>query len=410
MDKQIIKKTLKKAFCIVLFTLCIICLKSSKVHASQPTDEILKYTIIVDVMDDASLNMTYNISWKVLESDSAGPLSFVKIGIPNRHCSNLTPISTNISRLETVSSGGNFVRVDFDRSYYEGEVVDFSFKINQNNVYLYNNENNTATYSFTPGWFDDIRVDNLNIMWNSSKVETFSPNAYNDNGYIFWTTSLDKGAKYDVRVTYNANAYNFNTELTKAGDDSITGIFFFDFLIYMIVFVFILAVCCAPIFIPVMIVRGIYNALTGFSMQSEKKITRTLIEYYPSCPNCGGTRKEGSDKCEYCDSSMIKNTTIINEDALKQLRQKDNDILSYNTTGEYKFKGSPNTYMKVNVISVPHIASRPATRGGSSHHSSCAHSSCACACACACAGGGRAGCSTKDFYNTNLKLRYIKNV
>ena len=26
-----------------------------------------------------------------------------------------------------------------------------------------------------------------------------------------------------------------------------------------------------------------------------------------------------------------------------------------------------------------------------------------CACACACAGGGRAGCSKKDFYNTNLK-------
>lgn len=45
--------------------------------------------------------------------------------------------------------------------------------------------------------------------------------------------------------------------------------------------------------------------------------------------------------------------------------------------------------------------------GGGSHtyihtHSSCVRSSCACAshcaCACACAGGGRAGCSTKDFY------------
>ena len=27
-----------------------------------------------------------------------------------------------------------------------------------------------------------------------------------------------------------------------------------------------------------------------------------------------------------------------------------------------------------------------------------------CACACACAGGGRAGCSKKDFYGTNLKM------
>ena len=32
---------------------------------------------------------------------------------------------------------------------------------------------------------------------------------------------------------------------------------------------------------------------------------------------------------------------------------------------------------------------------------------CACACACACAGGGRAGCSTKDFYGTLLTTEQI---
>lgn len=54
-------------------------------------------------------------------------------------------------------------------------------------------------------------------------------------------------------------------------------------------------------------------------------------------------------------------------------------------------------------------------RGGHSHvfvsHSSCVRSSCACAscaCACACAGGGRAGCSKKDFYGTNLKIEEVK--
>ena len=49
----------------------------------------------------------------------------------------------------------------------------------------------------------------------------------------------------------------------------------------------------------------------------------------------------------------------------------------------------------------------------SHHHSSCA-SSCACvsscACACACAGGGRAGCTKKDFYHTNLKVKDLKEV
>ena len=48
------------------------------------------------------------------------------------------------------------------------------------------------------------------------------------------------------------------------------------------------------------------------------------------------------------------------------------------------------------------------------HHSSCVRSSCACvhscACACACAGGGRAGCSKKDFYKTNLKTEDLEKV
>lgn len=57
--------------------------------------------------------------------------------------------------------------------------------------------------------------------------------------------------------------------------------------------------------------------------------------------------------------------------------------------------------------------------GGSSyhttyiHHSSCV-SRCACvsscACACACAGGGRAGCSKKDFYATKLKSDMLLEV
>ncbi len=38
------------------------------------------------------------------------------------------------------------------------------------------------------------------------------------------------------------------------------------------------------------------------------------------------------------------------------------------------------------------------TRSSGCVRSSCACASCACACACACAGGGRAGCSKKDFY------------
>ncbi len=51
--------------------------------------------------------------------------------------------------------------------------------------------------------------------------------------------------------------------------------------------------------------------------------------------------------------------------------------------------------------------------GGGHYYSSCAHSSCAhssCACACACAGGGRAGCSQKDFYKGSVDVKTLNKV
>lgn len=44
-----------------------------------------------------------------------------------------------------------------------------------------------------------------------------------------------------------------------------------------------------------------------------------------------------------------------------------------------------------------------AAGGGDSGGSSCA-------CACACAGGGRAGCSLKDFYSTKLTVEKINKI
>ena len=54
-------------------------------------------------------------------------------------------------------------------------------------------------------------------------------------------------------------------------------------------------------------------------------------------------------------------------------------------------------------------------RGGSRTYiysggrSSCACAS-RCACACACAGGGRAGCSKKDFYHTNVQVDTLTKI
>jgi hypothetical protein len=58
----------------------------------------------------------------------------------------------------------------------------------------------------------------------------------------------------------------------------------------------------------------------------------------------------------------------------------------------------------------PGVGRRGVVFGGGSGGSGGGHSGggCACACACACAGGGRAGCSRKDFYGTKLRAASVR--
>ena len=58
---------------IVCFILACAPILTVTAYASAPTDVINEYIIIVNVADDATLNLQYHIDWEVLESDSAGP-------------------------------------------------------------------------------------------------------------------------------------------------------------------------------------------------------------------------------------------------------------------------------------------------------------------------------------------------
>ena len=165
-------------------------------HASGPTDEILNYDITIDVNDDATLSMYYHIDWKVLQSGGdLGPVTWVNVGIPNSHCENLKAQSDSISRITMDRSGGEtLAKITFDRAYYEGEVISFDFSLTQDYMYEVNKLSEGQTvYTFTPGWFSDLTVDQLMIMWKSDKVAEYSPSAEIYDPYIVWTESLDPG-------------------------------------------------------------------------------------------------------------------------------------------------------------------------------------------------------------------------
>ena len=389
-------------------------------------DEILEYAITVDVNEDGTLSMRYHFDWKVLDSTSEGPLSWIMVGIPNSNVISADADSDAIENINLSFDSGNYVYVYFDRDYYEGEVVSFDFTLTQDYMYEMNRFTDGETYyEFTPGWFD-AAVDSLTVKWNSEKVKAVSPACLlREDGYYTWTTSLSPGETYTVSVTYPNDAFAFDDSKSiekfdggydygydggysdydgglNRGSSFLSGVFASVFpLLLSLFFVFVIRK-----------IRS-YSSTANFSVGGSKKVvTREKIVYHTACPGCGAPRPEGKDNCEYCGASFIKSKETVTEETVpEEMRQKTE-------AGTYRYASDPNTFLRVNVVHIPIVTSRPggSSRSGSSRSGSCVHSSCACACAsscacacaCACAGGGRAGCSTKDFYRTDLKLKMLK--
>jgi len=281
-------------------------------------DEIIDYEVTVDPrMNDGSLDITYRIKWKVLDSTTEGPLEWVKIGTPNSYFENPTAITKNIKSI--TSYDGAYVKIVFNKAYKAGEEVDFKYSIHQYN--LYKKGISIVKYSFTPAWFTDIKVDNMIIRWNSTDVKKSNTKNTEDN-YLVWSKqNLSKGEKMTATVKYDKDAFGSLQKYTMY-NDSYGGIYNSQIWVWIIVFF--------------------------------------IIILFISCLGGGGGY--------------------------------------YGHRGFYGGYG-PRYY-----------------GGGCVHHSSCvsscacAHSSCASSCACACAGSGRAGCSKKDFYGTNLTTNKLKKV
>lgn len=392
-------------------------------HASSPTDEILLYEITADVNDDATVDLNYHIRWKVLESDDIGPMSWITVGLPNNHVIDVTETGSSVTSIDL---NGSYVNVYLDRDYYEGDVADIEFSLVQDYMYSMNQlDAGYTNYYFIPGWFDDIAVDEYVFRWNADKATSWNPSCKQEGGYLTWTGSLGPGASVELSVNYPNDAFAFmetksyndanNWEYDDWDDDwYYGGGNNYDFWASGVVVWFILIVIIGF----VIKVKNEYDRTATFgSGETKKKITRTKVEYYPVCQGCGAPREEGQETCTHCGRSYIKSEETVTEEEVKA---EDKDALKHNTNGVYHFGSSPNTYVRVNVVNVPVHHSAPRSGGGGSRpggrsgggcaHSSCACAcaSCACACACACAGGGRAGCTTKDFYKTDLKLKQLE--
>ncbi len=387
------KKVENRYFHIAVFSavITLITLLSVSPVSAAPLDEILDYEITADMNEDATVRLTYHIEWKVLNDTWEGDLSWVKIGIPNYNCEEITGLSEAVKEIYYDYDNGYFVHINLDRHYKKDEVVVLDFSFLQDNLYKMNEpEESCTTYEFTPGWFDRIPVDKMVIRWDSEKAKSWDPSCIVEGGYLVWVyEGLEEGEKHSVNIIYPIDAFSFDeskkfVENSYSGDplDNLTGI---PLLIFGIIASLVFHTVAKKIR-----ETNCYHNSASFG-SGGNTITRTKIVYYDTCPGCGAPREEGKENCQYCGVNMIRYKEVVEE---KDLKPSEKESGIYNREGEYRYSDNPNTYMRVHVV--------PVSRGRSSKSfSGCVHSSCACACACA--GGGRAGCSTKDFYRIDLK-------
>ena len=302
---------------LIVFSILLVAFSFFNVEASaKPLDEIEDYIINVSMRPDGTMNISYHIEWKVLDSDSEGPLEWVKIGIPNKHVDEISSKSNCISKIGYMYDNGTYVRIDLDRKYEAGEKVNLNFSIHQSYMYVIDDEEHICRYSFTPGWFDEIDVKHIKIMWKNDNVIESSA-MREDDGYLIWETSLKAGDRLNASVEYNLDVFttNENQQFEDGHADSTS----LEWVVFAILFAIAIAIVLCILF--------------------DDEFDDNYDDDYNSGARFGG--------------------------------------------GSYYPSG--------------HVSRSIARSSVHSTRRSCACVS-HCACACACAGGGRAGCSVKDFY------------
>lgn len=243
MLRKSLKRFVSFVAVIMLMIFCVNTLKITAFAKNSNLDEIQNYEIKVDIRQDGTLDIRYAIDWLVLsDKNGSEPVSWVDVGIPNEHVDQIQALTENIESAEYSSKGGgSYIKVDFKRKYYQGEVINFEFSIHQSYMYLLD-EKNTVRYSFTPGWFEDIEIDNLQIEWTIKDGFTIKETDSNEKSsmYYIWSyKNLAEGEKITANIKYDDSGFYVDENMQYKEDNHtggfIIGIIFVVFIIIIIV-------------------------------------------------------------------------------------------------------------------------------------------------------------------------------
>ncbi|MBQ7416185.1 MAG: hypothetical protein IJW14_04005 [Oscillospiraceae bacterium] len=188
-------------------------------HQPQPQDIIRRYDVTVQARDDGSLDIRYRFLWEAV--DTSEELTWIRIGIANDDYTVYPEsVSDNIRYYQKKSEDGEvYLALYLDRAYTGGEVLEFSFEINQQNMlcrgaYDY-------FFEFIPGWFNSTPVEQYTFRWaDDGRIQSVEGGRRQD-GYYTWSGSLGCGEYVPMRVHYGQDVYaGCATAPYQAFDDS----------------------------------------------------------------------------------------------------------------------------------------------------------------------------------------------
>ena len=132
-------------------------------YQPKPQDLIRQYDVTVQPLEDGSLDIAYHLVWEAL--DASENLTWVEIGMANENFFVYPDsVTSNIQTCRKYTDGDYVsLRLEFTDAYIGGDIIDFSFKINQKDM-LCKNETGYF-YEFVPGWFNAIQVAQYEFLW-----------------------------------------------------------------------------------------------------------------------------------------------------------------------------------------------------------------------------------------------------
>jgi hypothetical protein len=183
------------------------------------TDEIKDYAIDILPQEDGSLVDTYAITWCVI-SNSAGPLTFFWLGMPTEQYQ-VVSFSGDVSSVIPDNSGFDYrIRVSLPREVNAGDCVNVTVQVHQYGLAALDKTTSEITIQFTPGWFNDIPVEHLQVTWHlpsdPALLKSLDPKpASQTESLAVWESDLQPGEKFPISVVYDQAAFpGFNPDQT----------------------------------------------------------------------------------------------------------------------------------------------------------------------------------------------------